>query len=116
MYNITMYLIYNAKEVLVIIYILKEDELGMKKKFVSGAMIIMIIIFIVGVALIFNSSGIGEKAGNVALHSQGGTMDTSSFQRIINTTTTNFQIVGTILSLIGGFGVLISGYALYKEL
>ena len=43
-------------------------------------------------------------------------MDTSQYERIIDTNTSNFRTVGLILSLAGGFGFLLSGFALYNEL
>lgn len=43
-------------------------------------------------------------------------MDTSEYERIIDTNTSNYQIVGGITSLVGGCGLLLSGFALYKEL
>lgn len=54
--------------------------------------------------------------GDMAIRSNGGIMGTSQYERIIESTTSNFKITGVILSCVGGFGILISGYALYREL
>lgn len=88
----------------------------MKKKFVTKSLISMIIVLIVGFVLIFSSNSIGEYKGHKAIASNGGGMDTAQYARIVESTTSNFRTVGLVLSLIGGFGVLISGYAFYKEL
>jgi len=76
----------------------------------------MAIILVIGIALILSSVSIGQKAGDNAIKRNGGSMDTSRYERIINTTTSNYQIIGGVLSFMGGFGILLSGYALYKEL
>lgn len=61
-------------------------------------------------------ASIGQKMGSDAINARGGSMDTSSYERIIDTNTSNYRTVGLVLSLVGGFGTLLSGYALYKEL
>ncbi len=88
----------------------------MKKKFAINSLISMAIVLILGFILIFSSGSIGQNKGDRAVVSNGGGMDTSQYLRIVETTTSNFRTTGLILSLIGGFGFLISGYALYKEL
>lgn len=94
----------------------ENEIIRMKKKFIICALIIMVIVLIIGVTLILNSVGVGENAGNEAIQRHGGSMDTAAYERIIADTTTNFRTIGAILSLIGGFGVLLSGYGVYKEL
>lgn len=76
----------------------------------------MVIVLILGFVLIFSSSNIGQYRGDEAVASNGGSMDTSQYERIIESTTNNFETAGLILSLLGGLGFLMSGYALYKEL
>jgi len=88
----------------------------MKKKMVRTSLCVMVITLVIGIALILSSVSIGQKAGDNAIHRNGGSMDTNQYERIINKTTTNYQIVGGVLSLMGGFGILLSGYAFYKEL
>ncbi|MDP4089944.1 MAG: hypothetical protein Q8930_11825 [Bacillota bacterium] len=88
----------------------------MKKKMVKTSLCVMAITFVIGIALILSSVSIGQKAGDNAMQRNGGVMDTSQYERIINTNTSNYQIIGGVLSLMGGFGILLSGYALYKEL
>ena len=86
------------------------------KKFAKSSLISMVIILILGFILILSSGSIGQNKGDRAVVSNGGSMEPSQYSRIIESTTSNFKTTGLILSLIGGFGFLISGYALYKEL
>lgn len=87
-----------------------------KKIFASRALMIMGIIFILGIALIFISTSLGQNAGANAIESQGGVMSTSDYERIINMTMIKYLITGSLLSVIGGSGTLISGYVYYKQL
>ena len=88
----------------------------MRKKFAINALIVMSGIFILGLILVLYSGEIGQHAGSKAIRNQGGSMDTSKYERIIKTTTVNFQIVGGVLSIIGGCGLIVSGYSTYREL
>ena len=88
----------------------------MKKIFAERALVIMISIFVMGLIFLFSSVKAGEKAGHKAMVNNGGSMNTSAYYRVIDTTTLNYQIIGGVSSLIGGCGLLISGYAIYKEM
>ncbi len=87
-----------------------------KLKMVKISLIIMIATFIVGIILIVLSSSIGESIGTT-ITSQGPGFATSTVDHeIINVNTLNYRIVGLVISVLGGCGILLSGYALYKEL
>ncbi|MBP1925232.1 xanthine dehydrogenase molybdopterin-binding subunit B [Sedimentibacter acidaminivorans] len=88
----------------------------MKKVIVKRALCIMIVMFFIGLILIISSTAIGNKMGHNAIQRNGGSMNTIRYERIIDNSTSNFRTVGLILSLVGGFGFLLSGYALYNEL
>ncbi|MCF6466147.1 hypothetical protein [Clostridium sp. Cult2] len=88
----------------------------MKKIIAKRTLYIMVIMLIVGLIIILSSTAIGNRMGNNAIQKNGGSMDTSQHERIIDTNTSNFRTVGLILSLVGGFGMLLSGFALYNEL
>ena len=87
----------------------------LKKRFLKLTLIIMIIMIIVGFILILFSNSIGQKIGTDSIQ-EGNTTITSEDPTIVEANTHNFRIVGSILSLIGGFGMLLSGFVLYKEL
>lgn len=88
----------------------------MKKKMAKKSLYIMVMVFIIGIILIFSSPLIGQNLGDKAIGRNGGVMDTSQYHRIIDTNSSTFQTAGLVLSLVGGFGLLLSGFALYKEL
>lgn len=88
----------------------------MKKKMAKISLGVMVTTFVIGIILIFSSASIGQNMGHNAIQRRGGSMDTSQYERIIDTNTSNFRTVGLVLSLVGGFGLLLSGYALYNEL
>lgn len=88
----------------------------MKKVMAKRTLYIMGVMLIVGLILILFSTEIGNKMGYNAIQRSGGSMDTSQYERIIDTNTSNFKTVGLILSLVGGLGFLLSGFALYNEL
>lgn len=88
----------------------------MKKEFAKKSLIITAALLCIGLILILSSGAIGEKAGTTVLQSSGGFLSTSTDPDVVNRTADNFRIAGLILSLIGGFGILVSGHALYKEL
>jgi hypothetical protein len=87
-----------------------------KKKIAKRALYVMVVMLIIGLALILSSTSIGDRIGYNAIQRHGGSMGTSEYERIVDTNTSNFRTVGLILSLVGGFGLLLSGFALYNEL
>ncbi len=88
----------------------------MKKVIAKRALYVMVVMLIVGLILILSSTAIGSRMGSNAIQRNGGSMDTGQYERIIDTNTSNFRTVGLILSLVGGFGMLLSGFAFYNEL
>lgn len=80
------------------------------------ALYAMVVMLIVGLILILSSTSIGNRMGSNAMRRNGGAMDTGQYERIVDTNTSNFRTVGLISSLVGGFGMLLSGFALYNEL
>ena len=88
----------------------------LKKKIAITALVIMSALFITGLVLIFSAPSIGQNAGSAAIRNNGGTIDTNQYERIISSTITSYQMGGLVLSLTGGFGLLVSGYAIYKEI
>ncbi|MDR7857844.1 hypothetical protein [Tissierella sp.] len=88
----------------------------MKKIIAKRALCVMVAVFVIGLTLVLSSTSIGNRMGHNAMQRNGGVMDTSQYERVIDTNTSNFQTVGLVLSLVGGFGLLLSGFALYNEL
>jgi hypothetical protein len=87
-----------------------------KRRYVLTSIIVMSFLFIGGLIMLFSSTALGQSAGGRAILSNGGSMDTQQYINIINSTTENFRTAGMIISFVGGFGVLLSGYGIYKEI
>lgn len=88
----------------------------MKKKFALTSLIIMVCLFVGGLVILISSPVIGQKEGYRALQANGGSMDGQRYNYIIDSTTENYRTAGMVISLVGGFGILISGYGVYKEI
>lgn len=88
----------------------------MKKNISKISLGAMIATFILGFILIFSSNSIGKGMGDSAMKRNGGIIDSVTYERILDNNTSNFRIAGFALSLFGGAGIIVSGYALYKEL
>lgn len=63
------------------------------------------IIFIAGLVIILLSPLIGYFVGESAIKLNGGVMDTSSYEWIIESVTISIRTIGAIFSLIGGLGL-----------
>ena len=88
----------------------------MKNNFEKAVLILIVIVTMIGFVLIFTSGLIGEAFGSYAMKQNGGGMATIDYERVYATTTTNVRTAGSILALVGGFGLLLSGYTYYQRL
>lgn len=88
----------------------------MKTKIAIKSLIVTGIAFVIGIILIFSSAEIGQSKGMKAMTENGGMMDTNEYESIVEDSTKSYRTGGVVISLVGGFGVLISGYALYNEI
>jgi hypothetical protein len=67
---------------------------------------ISLIVFVIGLFLLFNSVAWGQTAANSYLRSQGGGMDGAQFMIVLQESINTFRWFGGILSLISGLGFL----------
>jgi len=88
----------------------------MKKNFVIRVFSVISVTFIIGLVLILSAPSIGRHAGDRAVRNNGGGMETSQFYWIVDETTTSYRMTGLVISLVSGFGMITSSYALYKEM
>lgn len=86
-----------------------------KLKMAKTSLIVMTTVFIIGIVLIFSSASIGKSIGTTTYTGRNSSVSTVDSD-MVNATTINYRVVGTLVSLVGGVGVLLSGYAIYKEL
>ena len=87
-----------------------------KQKIAKQTLTYTAVIMVIGLVLILASGWLGDYMGSNALQNQGGMMDTSEYERIIQITTDNVRAIGFIVSIISGIGLVMSGYALYNLL
>jgi hypothetical protein len=65
-----------------------------------------LVLFLVGLALMFGSVRWGAAAANAYLASQGGGMDGAQFMIVFQESINMYRWMGGVLSLIGGFGLV----------
>jgi len=87
-----------------------------KRKVAQGSLVVMCVAFAIGLVLIFSAPSRGIDEGNRFVRRMGGSVDTNQFERVVEGAIRSNQMGGFVLSFVGGFGVLLSGHALYKEL
>lgn len=80
------------------------------------AFVSMCVAFVIGLILVFVSPMIGEGKGRAESSGYDGGMDTDDYSRIVNTTIITYRTIGVVIAIVGGAGLLISGYVIYNEL
>lgn len=88
----------------------------MKKEFIKNSLYVMTIICVIGFITIFSSGAIGSSMRYTYLEKYENGVPSNQVERYLNDTTSNFRTAGQVLSTIGGFGLVLCGYAYYKEL
>jgi hypothetical protein len=72
----------------------------------SSFLVILLVLFLAGVFIIFNSVSWGSAAANVYLRSQGGDMDAAQFAIILQEYINAYRWLGGILSFVSGLGMV----------
>lgn len=72
----------------------------------SAFNVLFILLFIVGVFVMFNSVSWGSDSANAFLRANGGSMDTAQFMVIFQENIGTYRLIGAIASVIGGLGFL----------
>ena len=70
----------------------------------SSFVILSLVLFVVGLFVIFNSVSWGSGAANAYLQSQGGGMDTGQFMIVVQESINTYRWIGIVLSVISGLG------------
>lgn len=86
-----------------------------KKNFLILILIIMFLLFLIGIILILSSVSIGKDVATTMLMQDGGFRSYTTDPNTLRIVVVNCQIVGSILSVFGGAGIILSGYELYKK-
>lgn len=88
----------------------------MKKEFLKNSLYVMVIIFVIGFVIIFSSGAIGKSMRYDYLKKYKNGVPSDQLEIYSNDITSNFRIAGQVISTLGGFGILLCGYAYYKDL
>lgn len=96
------------------------EEMFMKekqepKKLYAGILVVLVLLFVLGLALVLASTSIGLSAAHAEVVKNGGSLDSAMYQYIMTNTAENYRIVGAIIALISGLGVLFAGVADYRQ-
>ena len=70
---------------------------------------------VLGIFVILASSSLGAKNGERAIRKNGGYMETSLYNKIIEEASQNYRIVGIITASIGGFGLVTFADSIYHN-
>ena len=76
---------------------------------------ISLTITVIGIILLMNATSIGVDIAHQALRDNGGGMDTEQFHLIMNSSIRSYQILGAVLSAVGGLGSIVFGYLYCKD-
>ena len=68
--------------------------------------VISLVLFFIGLFIVFNSVSWGDNAANAYLLSQGGSMDSSRFEVALQEYINMYRWIGSIVSLISGLGFI----------
>lgn len=63
-------------------------------------------IFVVGIIILMNSINLGDNEVSNITNAHGGGMDTNTYLIYLEQSITKYRFVGSILSILGGLGVL----------
>jgi hypothetical protein len=69
-------------------------------------MVVSLIFLVIGLFVVFSSVAWGSGAANAYLRAQGGGMDGSQFMIVFQEYIAAYRWMGSILSLISGFGLV----------
>lgn len=72
----------------------------------SRFMIVLLVLFVAGLFVIFNSVTWGSETANAYLLSHGGGMDSTQFMTVLQGYINVYTWIGSILSFIGGLGMV----------
>lgn len=65
-----------------------------------------VLIFCVGIFILMDSVNLGDKEVSRIMHDYGGSMDTNTYVIFLEQSITKYRFMGTILSILGGLGVI----------
>ena len=91
--------------------VVEEDMLVKEKLKTSqliGKLLIFSVVFVIGIIILMSSIKLGDNEISNIMKANGGSMDTNKYLIYLEQSIINYRIIGSILSLLGGLGVLIT--------
>lgn len=89
--------------------------MNIKKKIGACIIVGLVLMFIAGIIILLSAVGMGRDAADAIIRANGGSMDTDKFNMLMRSSMIGFQVMGAIVSLLGGVGSIAFAYQLYKE-
>ncbi|HRX59053.1 MAG TPA: hypothetical protein P5075_09790 [Eubacteriales bacterium] len=81
----------------------------MKNNSKSAWIAVLVVLFAAGIVLVLCAAQIGMTAGSAAITRNGGSMDTTLYQFVIQSSAASAQIAGGILAGVSGLGAVLLG-------
>jgi hypothetical protein len=89
-----------------------EADMLVKKILKTNQLIVKLlvfgVVFVIGIIFLSSSIKLGDNEMSNIMKANGGSMDTSKYLIYLEQSIMNYRIIGSILSLLGGLGVLIT--------
>lgn len=85
--------------------LVKED---LKKNQSIRALLIFSTVFVIGIIILMSSLKLGDNEISKIMKAHGGSMDTNKYLIYLEQSIIKYRIIGSILSLLGGLGILIT--------
>lgn len=81
-------------------------EKDSKKNRLLGRLLIFGAVFVMGIIILMSSINLGDNEMSNIMKAHGGSMDTKKYVIYLEQCITKYRILGSILSLLGGLGVI----------
>ena len=89
-----------------------EEDIPVKKvsknSRLLGKLLIFGVVFVIGIIILMNSINLGDNEMSNIMNAHGGRMDTNAYMIYLEQSIIKYRIVGSILSLLGGIGVVLT--------
>jgi hypothetical protein len=85
-----------------------EKDILVKKNSKSGKLLIFGAVFVIGIIILMSSINLGDNEISNIMKAHGGSMDTNAYIIYLEQSIIKYRVVGSILSLLGGLGVLLT--------
>lgn len=85
-----------------------EMPVNSKASLFLGKILIFGLVFVIGIIILMSSINLGDHEMSNIMRAHGGSMDTNTYLIYLEQSIIKYRIMGSILSLLGGLGILIA--------